>query len=353
MNGKLRNICCMYERLRNICKSFMHFAAFMLPLSFLVSCSGGSGYVSITGYAQGGTYIVKLDATDSDLRPEQLKLSIDSILNVIDNSLSGYNKSSLVSRFNSGETITDTNTAEYALFAKMLDYGDQFFELTGGVVDVWSAPLFDVWGFGFTPDSLPSQSVIDEAMRKSREHTELNFNAIAQGYSCDLIADFLFSHNVKSMLVDVGGEIFCSGNNPKGNAWTLGVDSPFDGNMDSGADIKAVMEAPQGRCGIVTSGNYRKYYVKDGRKYAHTVDPLTGYPVQHNLLCATVVSQNCKSMPDAVFADGIATYCMAVGLDKAKEFVLADPSLEACLIYDNNGKMELWKSPGFILKRQY
>lgn len=343
----------MYGILRN---PLMHkcLPAFLLlsSLSF-VSCSERSGYVSITGYAQGGTYIVKLDATDSDLRPEQLKSSIDSILNVIDNSLSGYNKSSIVSRFNAGEAITDTISAEYVLFLKVLDYGDQFLELTGGVVDVWSAPLFDVWGFGFTPDSLPSQSVIDEAMRKSRAHTKLNFNAIAQGYSCDLIADFLFSHNVKSMLVDVGGEIFCSGKNPKGNAWTLGVDSPFDGNMDSGADIKAIMEAPQGHCGIVTSGNYRKYYVKDGRKYAHTIDPFTGYPVQHNLLCATVVSQNSSIMPDAVFADGIATYCMAVGLDKAKEFVLADPSLEACLIYDNNGKMELWKSPGFILKQQY
>lgn len=343
----------MYGILRN---PLLHkcLSAFLLlsSLSF-VSCRERSGYISITGYAQGGTYIVKLDATDSDLRPDQLKSSIDSILNVIDNSLSGYNKSSIVSRFNAGEAITDTTSVEYALFTKMLDYGDQFLELTGGVVDVWSAPLFDVWGFGFTPDSLPSQSVIDEAMRKSRAHTKLNFNAIAQGYSCDLIADFLFSHNVKSMLVDVGGEIFCSGKNPKGNAWTLGVDSPFDGNMDSGADIKAIMEAPQGRCGIVTSGNYRKYYVKDGRKYAHTIDPLTGYPVQHNLLCATVVSQNSSVMPDAVFADGIATYCMAVGLDKAKEFVLADPSLEACLIYDNNGKMELWKSPGFILKQQY
>lgn len=343
----------MYEKLRNpLLPRLLQALLLMFSLAF-TSCSGSKGYVSITGYAQGGTYIVKLDATDSDLSPDRLKSSIDSILNVIDNSLSGYNKSSLVSRFNDGEDITDTTSAEYVLFAKMLDYGDQLLEITGGVVDVWSAPLFDVWGFGFTPDSLPSQSVIDEAMRKSRSHTKLNFNAIAQGYSCDLIADYLFSHNVKSMLVDVGGEIFCSGKNPKGNAWTLGVDSPFDGNMDSGADIKAIMEAPQGRCGIVTSGNYRKYYVKDGRKYAHTIDPLTGYPVQHNLLCATVVSQNCSCMPDALFADGIATYCMAVGLDKAMEFVLADPSLEACLIYDNNGKMELWKSPGFILKHQY
>lgn len=325
-------------------------ALLLLPLAF--SC-GRSDYISITGYAQGGTYIVKLDAKNADVSHERLKSSIDSILRVIDGALSGYNRNSIVSRFNAGEQIADTASAEYRLFERMCDFGDRFCAATDGYVDVWSAPVFDIWGFGFTADSLPSADLVQEALLRSREHKKVNFNAIAQGYSCDLVAEYLFAHRVESMLIDIGGEIFCSGVNPSGKPWTIGVDSPVDGNMASGADLKAIMEVPQGHCGVVTSGNYRKFYVRDGRKYAHTIDPRTGYPVEHNLLCATVVSLNHPDWPDAMYADGIATYCMVVGLAEAQSFILADPALEGCLIYDNDGTMEVWKSPGFKLLQQF
>ena len=121
----------------------------------------------------------------------------------------------------------------------------------------------------------------------------------------------------------------------------------MDGNNVSGADLKGVMEAGPERCGVVTSGNYRKFYVKDGKKYAHTVDPRTGWPVQHSLLSATIVA------PDAVTADAFATYCMVLGLDGAVKFIEGRPDLEAYLIYeDSEGVMHAWHSSGFRLVKE-
>jgi thiamine biosynthesis lipoprotein len=145
------------------------------------------------------------------------------------------------------------------------------------------------------------------------------------------------------MLVDIG-EIFCDGKNPSGLPWSLGIDRPIDGNNEPGAHIQGVFRAPEGPHGIVTSGNYRKFYVRDGKKYAHTIDPRTGYPVQHSLLSATVVA------PDAMMADAYATYCMVVGLQQAQAFISSRPDLEACLIYDEDGTFRTWCSDGFILE---
>jgi len=140
--------------------------------------------------------------------------------------------------------------------------------------------------------------------------------------------------------VDIG-EIFCQGRNPSGKPWTIGVDRPEDGNMTPGANLQAVFQASGAPQGIVTSGNYRKFYIRDGRKYAHTIDPRTGYPVSHNLLSATLVA------PTAMDADAYATYCMVIGLAEAQAFILGRDDLEGYLIYDEDGQMKSWSSPGF------
>ena len=145
------------------------------------------------------------------------------------------------------------------------------------------------------------------------------------------------------MLVDIG-EIFCDGVNPSGQPWTLGIDRPADGNNQPGSQIQGIFRAPEGPHGIVTSGNYRKFYIRDGKKYAHTVDPRTGYPVEHTLLSATIVA------PDATLADAYATYCMVIGLDASREFLESRPDLEGCLIYDDNGVFRTWTSSGFTLE---
>ncbi|MBO5420188.1 MAG: FAD:protein FMN transferase [Bacteroidales bacterium] len=341
----------------------------VLAYLMLVSCSPRDRYVVIAGFAQGGTYSVKFNLKGEDgmveKNVEEIRDSIDAILSRIDNSISGYNRKSLLSRFNSGQEVVPDR-----IFIDVFKKGYDLYNETGGVVDVASAPLFDIWGFGFTRDSLPDASSLDLALAASgmdrmkhdigsvigNEGTispsslllkdgplpKLNYNAIAQGYSCDLVASYLYSIGVKDMLVDIG-EIFCDGMNPSGQPWTLGIDRPVDGNDERGADLQAIFKSPGGPCGIVTSGNYRKYYVKDGRKYSHSIDPRTGYPVSHSLLSATIVAQ------DALTADAYATYCMVVGLHEAQLFIEETPGFEGCLIYDEDGQMKTWTSSGFIL----
>ena len=333
--------------------------------------------MTITGYAQGGTYAVKLNLNGRDgmikVSPEAIRDSVDAILRNIDRSLSGYNKNSLLSRFNAGETIVPDS-----IFIDIYSYAIDFYNETGGLVDVASAPLFDLWGFGFKSGNFPSDEKVKEVMASSGmgrlipdmrtaidkdgslsgirmllcekgkiegapSLPQLNYNAIAQGYSCDLVADYLYSIGVKDMMVDIG-EIFCDGLNPSGMPWSLGIDKPIDGNNELGAEIQGIFRAPEGPHGIVTSGNYRKFYVKDGKKYAHSIDPRTGYPVEHNLLSATIVA------PDATTADAYATYCMVIGLEEAEKFIGSRPDIEGCLIYDDNGTFRTWCSEGFVLE---
>ena len=297
-----------------------------------LSCSGDR-YIAVGGYAQGGTYTVKLNLKGVKVPPAVIQSSIDSILLAIDNTLSGYNRNSVLSRYNAGEGV-----ALPPMFQDLLELSRELKEETGGAFDVGAAPLFDVWGFGFTRDSLPDPELIKEAM--SLNGSKLNFNAIAQGYSCDLVADYLHRIGVKDMLVDIG-EIFCEGRNPSGRNWTIGIDSPVDGNETPGEALQGIHRCSFEPQGIVTSGNYRKFYLKDGHKYAHTIDPRTGYPVEHNLLSATVKA------PTAALADAYATYCMVIGLEESQSFILSRPDLEGFLVYDGGDDMRTWASPGF------
>ena len=314
-------------------------------LSLALACTPRDRYMTITGFAQGGTYTVKLNLKDVGVQPEQIRDSIDAILTDIDNSLSGYNRNSLLSRFNAGETITPDS-----IFTDIYSHAVRIFNETEGIVDVAAGPLFDLWGFGFKTGEFPSEEQVAtvrmaSGMKRMIETGKgtLNYNAIAQGYSCDLIADYLYSIGVKDMLVDIG-EIFCDGVNPSGQPWSLGIDRPADGNNELGAQIQGIFRAPAGPHGIVTSGNYRKFYIKDGKKYAHSIDPRTGYPVTHNLLSATIVAD------DAMTADAYATYCMVVGLEESIKLLESRQDLEGCLIYDNEGTFMTWTSEGFTLE---
>lgn len=351
-------------------KVFRSVLIYALTLAAVMSCAPRDRYISFSGFAQGGTYTVKLNLNGTDVKPEEIRDSVEAILKNIDASLSGYNKNSLLSRFNRGEAIVPDS-----LFVDIYSHAYDIYDETGGIVDVASAPLFDLWGFGFKSGELPSDdevgrirtaSGMGRLKRDMKENVssagpltgkdilsdgapmpdvmpELNYNAIAQGYSCDVVARYLYSIGVKDMMVDIG-EIFCDGLNPSRQPWSLGIDRPVDGNNEPGADIQGIFRAPSGPRGIVTSGNYRKFYVRDGRKYAHSIDPRTGYPVTHSLLSATIVA------PDAMTADAYATYCMVVGLEEARSFIASRPDLEGCLVYDDNGVFRTWCSDGFVLE---
>ncbi|MGM9734929.1 MAG: FAD:protein FMN transferase [Candidatus Cryptobacteroides sp.] len=353
-------------------KPLLYIILFTLAAATMISCMQSPGYMTFTGYAQGGTYTVKANLEGVDASPESISHSIDSILSAIDRSVSGYNKGSLLSRLNAGETIVPDGILVDLYRKSAVIYGQ-----TGGCVDVASAPLYDIWGFGFSQGEFPSDAEVARVLASSGMDrlvpdmesvlspdgsldprallkdgvggggqepalARLNFNAVAQGYSCDLVAAYLSSLGVKDMMVDIG-EIFCQGLNPKGLPWTLGIDRPVDGNNDPGADLQGIFRAPETPSGIVTSGNYRKFYVRDGRKYAHTVDPRTGYPVTHQLLSATVVA------PDAFTADALATYCMVVGPEDARQFISSRDDLEACLVIAEADSTGVWCSDGFVL----
>ena len=338
----------------------------------LAACGERDHYIQVSGYAQGGVYAVKVNMKGVQVAPEEVRDSVEAILTCIDTTLSGYNKGSLLSRFNAGEAIRPNG-----LFLEMYRVAYEWYERSEGALDFAAGPLFDAWGFGFKGGEMPSDEAV-AAIRSScgmgflkrsmTPHPDgtlssadlridgsdvpvaLNYNAIAQGYSCDLVAAYLYRIGVKDMLVDIG-EIWCDGRNPAGGPWNVGVDRPYDRPLDGtdevGAEIDGIWSSDGTGVGIVTSGNYRKYYVRDGRKYAHTIDPRSGYPVHHNLLSATVVSP-----AGAADADALATWCMVVGPDRARGLLQSMDGVAGYLIYTaEDGSMAEWASPGFTLSK--
>lgn len=303
----------------------------ILFAALLLSCACSPRYEVIQGYAQGGTYSVRYNAKGVKASRAEIAEAVDNILIAIDTTLSGYNRKSLLSRRNAGEDVEPNE-----MFREIEAISEHYKEITEGAFDVAAGPLFDVWGFGFTADSLPSDARIAEAMERCRRREVLNFNAIAQGYSCDLVAGYLRSLGVKDMLVDIG-EIYCEGLNPAGLGWSIGIDTPEDGNDTPGAKLSGIWHSDGKGHGVVTSGNYRKFYIRDGRKYAHTIDPRTGRPVEHNLLSATVIA------PSATEADALATFFMVVGFENARAWVESHEGIEACLITADGP----WQSKGF------
>jgi len=353
---------------------------FVLVFVFvLVSCGGPrreSRYYEINGYAQGGAYSVKLRMDPGVDFPtaEAAKTGIDSILTRIDTTLSGYNPASQLSRFNAGEAIVPND-----LFLEMYDLAYDFFLRSDGALDFAAGPLFDLWGFGFSgeEDKAPSEEAIARAlsvsgMKRLRKDIRsaitpdgtlragdlllpgeseealprLNYNAIAQGWSCDRVAGWLRSHGVTQMMVNIG-EIYCEGLNPAGEGWTVGIDSPYEGNYSPGETLEGIWSSEGKACGIVTSGNYRKFFVDaEGRHFSHTIDPRSGRAVRSDLLSATVVA------PDAAAADALATWCMVIGREEAERLIASLGADYACyLIYDQgDGKMSIFPSPGFSLR---
>ena len=347
-------------------------------MTVLASCADRR-YYQVTGYAQGGTYSVKYRG--ASVAPERVRALTDSLLREIDFTLSGYNKNSLLSRLNRGDSVVLT-----PMFAEIYRLSYEMWQLSGGAFDVACGPLFDIWGFGFTHGEMPSDSdiartlascgmsrlvgpdVVDSLVRAGLSVTSkslipdpigdlpvLNFNAIAQGYSSDLVFNMLRGLGVTDMLVDIG-EIRCCGLNPLGKGWSVGIDNPVDGNDKPGEDIRQVWTSDGGDYGVVTSGNYRKFYIRDGHKYSHTIDPRTGRPVEHNLLSATVIApgnvawnSSCDSNTRsssrgssfaAAEADALATVFMVIGLDASREFLETRPDLEAYLITSDS----IWSS---------
>ncbi len=271
----------------------------------------------------------------------------------VDNSLSPFNKKSLISAVNENrDTIADK------MFAHVFNLACEVSQKTGGAFDITVAPLVNAWGFGFRNSIDIDSATIDSIMefvgyrkvaltngRIVKEHpqTLLDCSAIAKGYGCDIAAETLAKKGVTNYLVEIGGEVVAGGKSPKGKAWAIGISKPIDDRSGTINELQTIIKADG--TGIATSGNYRNYREVNGRKVAHTIDPLTGYPVKHSLLSATVIADNCAT------ADAYATAFMVTGTEKAIALCDSTKNLEGYFIYaDENGSIKTASSKGF---RQY
>ncbi len=328
----------------NCSKRVNELVVFLLLAIVTTSCEKKLIYRTIDGFTQGTTYhiVYSFDGADS------LDEVVNEVLSAIDNSLSVYNDSSLISRINRGENIPPD-----AFFVELFNKSREIYDLSSGAFDISGAPLFDIWGFGFKNREKVTQEDIDSIktfvgmdkiwidsgrVKRSDSRVTLNMNAVAQGYTSDVMARKFDSLGVSNYMIEIGGEIFCKGHNPKGHEWNVGIDKPVEGNFIPGEELQAVI-ALSGK-GLATSGNYRKFYEEGGKKYSHTIDPRIGYPVTHSLLSATVIAQ------DAMTADALATFFMVVGLDEAIKFLNDRRDIDAYLIYSENGQFKVYKTAG-------
>lgn len=302
-------------------------------------------YTRISGFAQGTTYAITYEGTDS------LQSEVEQLLARFDSSLSIYNSASIISKVNRNEAVVPDS-----FFIGCFSLAQKISRQTGGAFDMSAAPLFRAWGFGSQRNILPPTPKQVDSLRafcgmdkiriegkrvvKYDPRMSLNANAIAKGYAVDVVSKFLEDKGKSNYLVEIGGEIFCRGVNPKGAEWVVGIDRPTDGNLIPGQDMQARVRF-SGR-GLATSGNYRKFYIRDGKKVAHTISPQTGFPAYNNLLSATVLAESCG------VADGFATAFMVVGLDSAKAMLKRYPHLDAFLIYAaDSGDYSSYATAGF------
>lgn len=310
---------------------------------FLTSCTRQQ-YYFLEGEAQGTTFHITYEGS-KDYTHE-----IDSILKAFDQSLSGYVDNSIISRINNNDTTVKPDEWFTIVFNK----SKEVYIASNGMFDLTVGPLVKAWGFLKDTTIKHDSAHIRELLQyvgmdkvriengqviKDNPNIVIDVNAIAQGFSVDVVAEFLEKEGCTNYLVEIGGELKAKGVNAKGKTWRIGIDKPEDGNQVAGANIQAIVEI-SGKS-LATSGNYRKFFVENGVKYAHTINPKTGYPAKNTLLSATIIADDC------ITADAYATVCMASGLEKSLEVINKVKGLEAYLIYnDNEGKYQTYVTEG-------
>ena len=262
---------------------------------------------------------------------QNLQADIEQALGKVDAEFSMFNEKSTVAAINRGEAPQRS-----AMFNEVLQLAKQVNGDTDGAFDITVAPLVNAWGFGFKHEQMPTPQQVDSLLKI---RSQLDFSAIAKGYGCDIAARVFNDRGITNYMVEIGGEVVTRGHNPKGQQWRIGITKPIEDSLSTNnSELQAVMAVND--MAMATSGNYRKFYYKDNRRYAHTIDPRTGYPVQHDLLSATVIAPTCA------VADAYATAFMVLGMQKAKEVLARHPDMKAYFIYtDDKGDYAVWHSP--------
>jgi thiamine biosynthesis lipoprotein len=321
----------------------------MLCAICFTSCKHSEGQMQeLQGEAQGTYYSIKYLASE----PMVSKAEIDLLFGQIDSSLSTYKSYSLINKLNAVDSLFIDDPWMIA----MITQSDLVYRQSNGAFDPTVMPLVRAWGFGPEGNEYVAELPIDSILQKvgwnklkikeernglmlvkTVSGMQLDFNAIAQGYASDIIADYFEEKGINDYLIDTGGELRAKGKNLRGELWAIGIDKPIENNVDRSLIASFKLDNRS----VATSGNYRKFYVKEGVKYAHTISPFTGRPAEHTLLSATVLSDTCS------MADAYATALMVMGTENAIAFVESHPTIDAYLVYsDSLGSFQTYQSKG-------
>ncbi len=329
-------------------KRYFQYSIALLFIGIFLSCQNNKKeYITNQGSVFGTYYNIIYDQA----KGEDLHSLITSTFDEFNNSLSTFSPHSIISKINQNddEVITDN------YFNEMYNMAQIITEVSDGAFDITVGPLVNAWGFGTATERPKNKLNIDSILNfigyeklslennkliKEDSRIELDASAIAKGQACDVIGKLLEDNGCKNYMVEIGGEIYCKGLNAKGEKWRIGIDTPIDNSIESSGEFQAIIEISN--VGMATSGNYRQFYIVDGKRYAHTIDPRTGYPVDHNLLSTTVVASSCME------ADAFATAFMVLGVDESLRIANDREGLECFLIYsDDNGLIQTSMSGGF------
>jgi thiamine biosynthesis lipoprotein len=303
-------------------------------LLFCLSCAPTKPYQEENGGIFNTYYTVKYES--SVLLTDKIKEALEDF----NMSLNPFNPNSIISKVNRNEEVALDDK-----FSIVFNKAMEVSEKSGGAFDVTVAPLINLWGFGFEKSDSITRQTIDSIKTfvgykkirienrkiiKDDPRIMLNFSAIAKGYACDVIGELLEREGVKNYLVCIGGEIASKGKNPKGQCWRSGINKPYDDNTGIVNELEELAVMLCGKKGLATSGNYRNFYIRDGKKYSHTIDPHTGYPSEQSILSASIVA------PDCMTADAYATAFMVMGSEAACEMAKNIPEIEYYLITDDD-----------------
>lgn len=313
-------------------------------LFLLASCNEKKEYIEDSGTVFHTIYHIKYEA------PRPLTEKIDAEFQKFNLSLNPFNPNSIIAKVNTNQ---DVEVDEW--FTEVFNKAEEVSSKTDGIFDITCAPLVNLWGFGFSRKDSVTPQMIDSLKEfvgykkvrlennkiiKDDPRVLLNCSAIAKGYACDVIARLFETEGVKNYMIEIGGEVTMKGINPKGEGWKIGINKPEDDSTCVKNEIENIVQLNQ-KGGIATSGNYRNFYIKDGKKYAHTIDPTTGFPAEKDILSATIVA------PDCMTADAYATAFMAMGSEKARRLKESVPEIEYYIIYtDSIGQHKIEYSPG-------
>ena len=317
----------------------------VISIMLLASCGQQPKKMVLQGLAQGSYYAV----TYYDEQERNFQHEIDSIFHAVDMSVNLWVDSSVISKVNRNEEVVLDD-----IFIDNFNIAQEAAKLSDGYFDPTISPIVAAWGLSYKHGDSITPQLIDSLKQlvdyrkvriengqviKENPAIQLDFNAIAQGYTSDMIASFLESRDIKNYLVDTGGEIMARGGKPNGQPWIVGIEKPAD-NWDS----EQVVQTRIALCdkGLVTSGSTRKYVERNGKRYSHCIDPKTGYPVEHQLLSATVLAEN------SVCADALASICMVMGLEKSLPLIESMDGVEAYYIFANEkNELETYATEGF------